>query len=151
MPDCSASTNPPLMVAPSPERVNVPVIVPVSPTPKVTPLLAMPPTVTTTGPVAAPAGTGATILVLVQLVGVAVMPLNVTVLLPCVAPKVEPFIVTLVAIGPAAGERLLIDGVGSGRGTTTVESKLPFRVPSTSNSALVLVVGATVKFTPAHT
>ena len=43
--------------------------------------------------------------------------------------KVEPFIVTLVPIGPACGERLLIDGVGSGRGTTTVESKFPSEFP----------------------
>ena len=49
---------------------------------KVTPLLARPPTVTTTGPVVAPAGTGATIDVLLQLVGVAAVPLNVTVLVP---------------------------------------------------------------------
>src|SRR5258705_2756560 len=40
-----------------------------------TPLLATPPTVTTTLPVVAPAGTGATMLVADQLVGVAVVPL----------------------------------------------------------------------------
>jgi len=49
---------------------------------KVTPLLASPPTVTTTGPVVAPEGTGATIDVALQLVGVAAVPLNVTVLVP---------------------------------------------------------------------
>jgi hypothetical protein len=49
---------------------------------KVTPLLATPPTVTTTGPVVAPDGTGATMLVLLQLVGVAAVPLKVTVLAP---------------------------------------------------------------------
>ncbi len=37
----------------------------------VTPLLATPPTVTTTGPVVAPVGTGATMLVVLQLLGVA--------------------------------------------------------------------------------
>src|SRR5207244_9934209 len=47
---------------------------------KVTPVLGSPPTVTTTGPVTAPAGTGTVILVAVQLVGDAAVPLNVTVL-----------------------------------------------------------------------
>src|SRR5262249_54146473 len=51
---------------------------------KLTPVLARPPTVTTTLPVVAPAGTGTTMLVADQLVGVAVVPLNVTVLVPCV-------------------------------------------------------------------
>ena len=46
------------------------------------PLLACPPTVTTTLPVVAPVGTGATIEVALQLVGVATVPLKVTVLLP---------------------------------------------------------------------
>jgi len=49
---------------------------------KLTPLLAEPPTVTTTGPVVAPMGTGVTILVALQFVGVAVVPLNLTVLDP---------------------------------------------------------------------
>ena len=49
---------------------------------KVTPLLACPLTVTTTGPVVAAAGTGAAMLVALQLLGVAVVPLNVTVLVP---------------------------------------------------------------------
>jgi hypothetical protein len=49
---------------------------------KLTPLLATPPTVTTTLPVVAPAGTGITMLVPLQLVGVAAIPLNFTVLVP---------------------------------------------------------------------
>src|SRR5437899_10119249 len=52
---------------------------------KLTPLLATPPTVTTTFPVVAPAGTGATMLVALQLVGVAAVPLNLIVLVPWVA------------------------------------------------------------------
>jgi len=48
----------------------------------VTPLLVAPPTVTVTGPVDAPVGAGATILVLLQLVGATGMPLNATVLVP---------------------------------------------------------------------
>ena len=45
-------------------------------------LLACPPTVTTTGPVWVPGGTWVTILVSLQLDGVAVVPLKVTVLEP---------------------------------------------------------------------
>src|SRR5258708_16797134 len=69
---------------------------------KLTPLLATPPTVTTTFPVVAPAGTGAVILVALQLVGVAAVPLNVTVLVPCVAPKFAPLIVTELPTNRAA-------------------------------------------------
>jgi hypothetical protein len=49
---------------------------------KVTPLLATPLTVTTTLPVAAPFGTGAAMLVELQLVGVVAIPPKVTVLGP---------------------------------------------------------------------
>jgi hypothetical protein len=49
---------------------------------KVTLLLAVPPTFTTIGPVVAFVGTGATIIPVFQLVGVAVMPLKVIVLDP---------------------------------------------------------------------
>src|SRR5262249_11536719 len=87
---------------------------------KLTPLLARPPTVTTTFPVVAPAGTGTTMLVLDQLVGVAVVPLNFTVLVPCVAPKFVPVIVTEVATGPFVGDRLvMLGGVAAGTVTGT--------------------------------
>jgi hypothetical protein len=49
---------------------------------KFDPLLAWPPTVTTTLPVVATAGTGMVMLVAVHAVGVPVVPLNVTVLVP---------------------------------------------------------------------
>jgi len=54
---------------------------------KVTLLLVNPFTVTVTLPVVASAGTVAAMLVALQLVAVAAIPLNITVLLPCVAPK----------------------------------------------------------------
>jgi hypothetical protein len=73
---------------------------------KLTPLLATPPTVTTTFPVVAPAGTGATMLVALQLVGVAAVPLNFAVLVPCVAPKFAPAIVTGVPAAPDVGLKL---------------------------------------------
>jgi hypothetical protein len=80
---------------------------------KLTPLLATPPTVTTTFPVVAPVGTGTTILVALQLVGVAVVPLKLTVLPPCGAPKFVPLIVTAVPTAPELGDRLVMIGVGA--------------------------------------
>jgi len=79
---------------------------------KSTPLLATPPTVTTTLPVAAPEGTGTTMLVALQLLGVAVVPLKVTVLVPCEAPKLAPAMVTDVPAGPEVGLRLVMLGPG---------------------------------------
>jgi hypothetical protein len=77
---------------------------------KLMPLLATPPTVTTTFPVAAPAGTEVTRLEALQLVTVAAAPLNVTVLLPCVDPKLIPVIVTGAPTAPEAVDRLVIVG-----------------------------------------
>jgi hypothetical protein len=83
----------------------------------VTPLLATPLTVTTTGPVVALDGTGTVIEVVLQLAGVAALPLNVTVLDPCVAPKFEPLIVIVDPRGPDGGDKLLIE---AGAETTIV-------------------------------
>jgi hypothetical protein len=70
-------------------------------------LLACPLTVTTTVPVVAPLGTGTTMLVGFQVVGVPSVPLNVTVLVPCGDPKLTPVIVTGVPTVPDGGERLV--------------------------------------------
>jgi hypothetical protein len=84
------------------------------------PLLARPPTVTTTLPVVAPDGTGTAMLVADQLVGVAAVPLNVTVLVPCVAPKFAPAIVTIVPSDPLVGESdVKIGAAASGRSMYT--------------------------------
>jgi len=83
---------------------------------KVMALLATPPTVTTTLPVVAPVGTGTTMLDALQLellVGVAVVPLKVTVLVPCVAPKFVPVIVTDVPTVPEVGFRLVMVGAAA--------------------------------------
>jgi hypothetical protein len=73
-------------------------------------LLAAPPTVTTTFPEVAMLGTSATILVGLQLIGVADTPLNVTVLPLCVEPKLAPVIITD-AVGTAVlGDNLTMDG-----------------------------------------
>jgi hypothetical protein len=74
------------------------------------PLLLLPPTVTTTFPVVAPAGTGTAIELALQLLGVAVVPLKLTVLVPWLAPKFEPLIVTDVPTTPEDGDRPLIAG-----------------------------------------
>ena len=77
---------------------------------KLTPLLGFPLTVTTTFPLVAPVGTGATIEVALQLVGVAVVPLNFTVLLPLAFPKLVPVIVTDRPTAPEVGDKLVILG-----------------------------------------
>lgn len=81
---------------------------------KVTLLLTRLLTVTTKFPVVAPIGTGTKMLVALQLVGVAAVPLKVTVLVPCVAPKFVPVMVTEVPTGPDAGLKLLMNGLGEG-------------------------------------
>src|SRR5947209_2406324 len=87
---------------------------------KLRPLLATPPTVTTTLPVDAPLGTGTMMLVALQLVGAAVVPLNVTVLVPCIVPKFAPAIVTGVPTAPDDGVTLVrLGGLGSGSVKTT--------------------------------
>jgi hypothetical protein len=79
---------------------------------KRTPLLATLPTVTKTFPVVAPLGTGANMLAALQLVGIAITPLNITELVPWVAPKFAPFILTDVPTTPDAGFKPAIAGTG---------------------------------------
>lgn len=79
---------------------------------KLTPLLGDPVTVTITFPVVAPAGTGTVTEVALQFVGVAGVPLNVTVLVPCVAPKLSPRMVMGVPTGALDGDRELIVTAG---------------------------------------
>jgi uncharacterized protein YjeT (DUF2065 family) len=113
-----------------------------------TPLLATPPTVTTTLPVVAPLGTGATMLVALQLVGDAVIPLNATVLVPCAAPKFTPLMVIEVPIAPEAGFRLVMLGGG---GVTvklmpllatpfTVTKTLPVVAPVGTGTAMLVAL-----------
>ena len=82
------------------------------PTVKAAPLLATPASVTTMFPVVAPLGTRTTMLVLLQVDGAARVPLKVTVLVPCVAPKLAPAIVTVEPTGPVDGLRVVIVGGG---------------------------------------
>jgi hypothetical protein len=115
----------------------------VADTAKVTPLLAAPPTVTTTLPLTAPPGTGATMLVADQFVGVAVIPPNVTVLLPWGDPKPVPAIVTEVPTGPPEGDKLVMFGV-TVKATpllatlTTVTTTLPVEAPTGTRTTMLV-------------
>ena len=100
---------------------------------KDTPLLACPPTVTTTSPVAAPDGTVTVIEVSLQLVAVAVAatPLKVIVPVPCVAPKFSPKTVTDVPSGPVSGFNEMIAAT-----MTTVKATLLLVWPSAVTTTL---------------
>src|SRR5438128_114269 len=78
-------------------------------------LLPTPPSVTLTGPLIAAVGTVATICASLQLFTVALVPLKVMVLVPCVAPKLLPLICTWVPTGPESGVRLIIVGFAARR------------------------------------
>jgi hypothetical protein len=100
-------------------------------TEKFQPLLGAPATVTTTGPVLAPAGTVVVMLLGPQFVGVASTPLKVIVLVPWGFPKLDPPIVTEVPSEPEPGDKLVIAG------EVTVKEQVPtwhrFPWPFTAN------------------
>jgi len=77
---------------------------------KVGPTAGNPFTLTVTLPVVAPEGTIAIIEVSLQVVNVTAVPLNVTVLAPCVAPKLVPCIVTNAPTVPDVGVMLATFG-----------------------------------------
>jgi hypothetical protein len=103
---------------------------------KFTPLLGMPPTVTTTFPDVTPLGTVTPMLLVLQLVTLAAVPLKVTVLAPRVDPKLLPAIVTGIPIGPEIGERPVITGVG-----ITVKFTPLLATPPTVTTTLPLIAG----------
>src|ERR1700680_2456123 len=111
---------------------------PVVVTVKFTPLLCTPPTVTTTFPLVAPAGTGATMLVALQLVGVGAVPLNVTALPPCVAPKLVPVMV----IGVPTTPELWLKPVMVGPDEVTVKFTPLLCTPPTVTTTSPLVAPA---------
>src|SRR5438270_166143 len=75
------------------------------------PLLDCPPTVTTTSPVVAPVGTVTVMLVALHAVAVpAEVPLKVTVLVPCVAPKFVPVMMIDTPTAPEVWLKLVIVG-----------------------------------------
>jgi len=109
------------------------------------PLLATPPTVTTTFPVVAPVGTGAAMLVGDQLVGVVAVPLNVTVLVPWVAPKLVPVIVTDAPTAPLVGASDVMLGAANTVNATpllatplTVTTTFPVVAPPGTGTAMLV-------------
>jgi hypothetical protein len=96
-------------------------------------LLATPPTITTTFPVAAPVGTGTAMLVALQLVGVAAVPLKVTVLLPALAPKFVPVIVMGVPNAPELGLRRVTLGASGEAPAAALKAANP--APQLSDAA----------------
>src|SRR5438132_7349915 len=104
---------------------------------KLKPALATPLAVTTTLPVVAPAGTGATIEVALQLAGVATVPLNVTALVPWVEPKLPPAMVTDAPTAPELGDKLLML-----RTASTVNDTPALSTPLTVNTTMPVVAPA---------
>jgi hypothetical protein len=104
------------------------------------PLLAWPLTVTTTFPAVAPIGTGTSILVLLQLVGIAVVPLKVTVLVPCEVPKLFPE--RLMLVPTAAVTFVMLDMEGGG--TVKVTPLLDWPPTVTTAAPLVAPAGMVV-------
>ena len=95
---------------------------------KLTPLLATPPTVTTTVPVVAPVGTVVTMVVEFQLVVVVVVPLNFTV---PEDPKFVPVIFTAVPTAPDVGDTLVMFGAGD-TATNKIVSEMDWELVPTA-------------------
>ena len=99
-------------VAPiAPVVIDKPVIAGV--TVKLFPLLATPLALTTTFPVVAPLGTVTPMLDAPHDVTLAVVPLNVTVLVPCELPKFDPVTVTAAPTAPDVIDKLVMLGAGT--------------------------------------
>lgn len=111
---------------------------------KVTPLLDPPAVVTTTLPVDAPVGTVASMVVLFQLVAVAGIPLNVTVLDPWTTPKFVPVMTTDVPTGPEEGLTVVIAGTGGGVVVTVNGMPLLANPPTVTTTLPVVAPAGTV-------
>jgi hypothetical protein len=112
---------------------------------KLTPLEARPETVTVMFPAVAPTGTGTTIVVELQLVGAPAVPLNETVLVPCVAPKLLPEIVTDEPTAPETGDALVILGPGVKltallASPETVTTRLPAVAPCGTGTTILVAL-----------
>ena len=99
--------------------------------------LGTPFTLTTVFPVVAPTGTGTEIEVSLQEVGDANVPLNVTVLVPGVDPKLVPVMAMFAPTGPEFMDRLVITGVAS-----TVNGTVLLPALATQACTLTLPIGA---------
>jgi hypothetical protein len=108
---------------------------------KLDPLLFTPLANTTTFPVVAPVGTVVTRLVALQLVTVAVVPLNFTVLVPWLDPKFVPVIVTEAPTAPVVGERLVMLGADT---TVKLDPLLFTPLANTTTFPVVAPLGTVV-------
>ena len=98
----------------------------------------MPFTTTAIAPVVAPLGTSATIWVSLQLLIVfAFVPLKLSVLPPCAAPRFVPVTVTLVPVKPEPGVKLVMPGLGY-----TVNSGALLATPLTVTTTLPVAAPA---------
>jgi hypothetical protein len=110
-----------------------------------TPLLAIPFTVTTTFPDVTPVGTTAPMLVTLQLVVTAAIPLNVTLLLPCDAPKFDPLTTTAAVTAAEGGVIFVIPGE-TGKFTPALLAPLantttfPVVAPEGTNATMLVAV-----------
>jgi hypothetical protein len=99
-------------------------------------LLTCVPTVTTMLPVDVPIGTVAVMLVSLHLLAVAVVALNFTVLVPCMAPKFVPVMITEVAMAPELGfEPVIVTVGGVIGGAVGVDGELAKPQPATHHKA----------------
>ena len=99
---------------------------------KLSPFVAIEPILATTNPEVAPEGTATTMLVSVQLVGVARVPLNAIVLEPWVAPKFLPAIVIVSPTCPHDGLKEVMIGFI----VTARDDELMFPTPSAAATAI---------------
>ena len=95
----------------------------------------------------AAAGTGTVMLVALHAVGVPVVPLNVTVLVPCVTPKLVPLSVTGVPAAPLVGFMLLRFGVTLKftpllATPPTVTTTLPAEAPAGTDAVMLVALQA---------
>ena len=93
----------------------------------------------------AAAGTGTVMLVALHAVGVPVVPLNVTVLVPCVTPKLVPLSVTGVPAAPLVGFMLLRFGVTLKftpllATPPTVTTTLPAEAPAGTDAVMLVAL-----------
>lgn len=112
-------------------------------------LLVPPPgtvTTTETGPCANPEGTSAEMDVLVHDPMTALIPPNVTELVPCVPPKFVPAIVTEVPTGPAVGAREVIVGVVVTGDRTSTMLRLKASAVGAVSLTVTLVPAAAIEF-----
>jgi hypothetical protein len=87
------------------------------------------------------AGTGALMLVEEQAVGVAVMPLKVTVIVPWLAPKLRPLSVTTVATAPPNSEGLVNEEGPAAPPTSSTASSIVITAPTLATTGNVVVTG----------